>query len=197
MEAKYNRNNIVMNVLTKVYQVMVLNILFIIFSIPVLTIGASTRALVACIRDMFGEGLDREIRTYFSYFKEDFKRSTITFLVLLVGYVIVAINLIYINHTGYLIGLIQLPVLAQLLLTHAMLSIVLLEWDFSIKKSLKVAWILGNKYVIRTAGFLGISYLFLKLSLRIPVLITFFYIPVIAIIQYFFCYKIIKDIKGE
>lgn len=197
MEAKYNSNNIVMSILTKVYQVMILNILFIIFSIPVLTIGGASRALVACIRDMFGDGLNREIRTFFSYFKEDFKRSTLTFLALLVGYIIVAINLVNINHTGYVIGLIQLPVLAQLLLTHAMLSIVLLEWDFSIKKSLKVAWVLGNKHVIRTAGFLGIAYLLLKFSLRVPVIITFFYVPIIAIIQYFFCYQVIRDLKGE
>ncbi len=197
MEVKYNPNNIVMNTLTKIYQVMLLNILFIFFSLPLVTIGAASKALTGCIRDMIKGELNHEFKTFFSYYKSDMKKSIISFLLLAIGYIFVGINLIYMARTSFIIGIIQLPVLIQLLLTHVMLNFVLLEFDLEVKKSIKVAWIMGNKHVIKVIGTLGLSYLLLKLGLRMPVIITFFYMPLIAILQYYFCYPMIQTLKGD
>ncbi|MCH4886177.1 DUF624 domain-containing protein [Acidaminobacter sp. JC074] len=197
MEAKYNRNNIFMTVMTLVYQLMLLNILFLVFSMPIVTIGASSRALAGCIRDLLRGELSHEFKSFLYYFKGKFKTSTLSFLLLLLGYCIVVINLTNVQSLGYLLGMIQLPVIIQLLVSHMMLSYVVLEWDLKTLKSLKLAWILGNRNIIKIIGATGLMYVILKLSLNIPVILIFFYMPITSIIQYYFCYPTILKVKGD
>jgi len=200
MEVKYNRENIVMKGLTVIYQIMVLNILFIVFSVPMFTIGASFKALTGSVKDLIEGDLTHEIKTFLYYFKSDFKKSTLTFLLLALGYGIVVFNLINVIHipsTGWLLAMIQLPVLVQLVFVHAMINYIHLEWDFKLFKSIKVAWVLGNRNMLRIVGSIGMAYLLLKLGLRIPLILMFFYIPLTSIIHFYFCYPMIKSVKGE
>lgn len=197
MEAKYSRDNIFVKVMTIVYQLMILNVLFIVFSLPVLTIGASLKALTGCVRDMIQGELSSEIRTFFSYFKEKFIQTTLSFVFLAIGFGVVLFNFSYIKLTGPVIGILQILVFVQLLLTQFMISYVLLEWDFPLFKSLRIAWIIGNKNMIQIIGCAGIGYLMLKLSLRIPILVIFFMMPLTGMLKYWFCYPLIRKLKGE
>lgn len=200
MEAKYNGENFVMKGLTIVYQIMVLNILFIIFSVPMFTIGASLKALTGSVRDLLQGDLNHEFKTFFYYFKSDFKKTTLSFLLLALGYFITLynfINVIALAKVGWLLAIIQIPVLVQLLFIHFMINYIHLEFDLKLFKSIKVAWILGNRNMLKIIGSIGISYLLLKLGLRIPLILIFFYVPLMAIITYYFCYPTIKSVKGE
>jgi uncharacterized membrane protein YesL len=200
MEAKYNGENFVMKGLTIVYQIMALNILFIVFSVPMFTIGASLKALTGSVRDLLKGELTHEFKTFFYYFKSDFKKTTVSFLILAIGYIIVAYNFIMVvnvSKVGWMLAMIQIPVLVQLLFTHAMINYVHLEWDFKLLKSLKVAWVLGNRNMLKIVGTIGMAYLLIKLGLRIPMILIFFYIPLLSIIHYYFCYPLIKSVKGE
>lgn len=197
MEGKIDYRNGIMSVLTIVYQVMLLNILWLVFSIPIITIGASTKALVGSIRDMIKGDFNHEIKTYFFYFKSNFWKTTLVFLLQLVAYAIVLVNLIMMPEVSWLLTWIQLPVLVQLLITTTIINYILLDFDLSVFKTIKVAWIIGNRNIIKSIGVVVIIYLFLKLSLGVPFIILFFFVPVAAILHYYFCSTSVESIKGE
>lgn len=197
MEGKIDYRSGIMSVMTIVYQVMLLNILWLVFSIPLVTIGASTKALIGSIRDMINGELNHEIKTYFSYFKSQFVKTTAIFLMLVVAYGIVVINLIMMPEISWMLTWIQLPVLVQLVVLTTMVGYVLLDFDIPMMKTIKVAWILGNRNIIKSIGVVVIGYLFLKLSLGVPFIILFFFVPLVAILHYYFCYESVKSVKGD
>lgn len=72
-----------MNFLNKVADIMILNILFIFFSIPVITIGASyTAAYYICFKMVKNEE-SYIIRGFWKAFRENFKQATIIWLIIL------------------------------------------------------------------------------------------------------------------
>lgn len=78
----FNINSPIMQFLTKVADLMILNVLTIIFSIPIVTIGAATAALHSCVEKV----LDDEgtlLKNYFRAFFSNFKQATLEWLLLL------------------------------------------------------------------------------------------------------------------
>lgn len=84
MRALFSPDSRLMRVMSRVGDLMVLNLLFLLTCVPVVTIGAASSSLyTVCFRF----GTDREgslIRTYFAAFREDFRRSTLLWLAALV-----------------------------------------------------------------------------------------------------------------
>lgn len=200
MEGKYNSDNIFFKVLTMLYQVMVLNAMFIVTSIPIITIGASSKAIFRCTRMMIKGELGQEFKTYFSYFKEDFIKVTLTTILLLAGYAAVIVNFIYarnIQGIGWLLTLIQLPVLLQLLLIHSHVFIIHDLFQLPLFKAIKVAWVMGNRNIVKVVGSLGIMYALVKLGLHMPIILVFFIFSFANLIQYFFYYESVKALAEK
>ena len=84
MRALFSPDSRFMRIMSRVGDLMVLNLLFLLACVPVITIGAAASALyTVCFRC----GTEREgrlIRTYFRVFREDFIRSTVLWLIVLV-----------------------------------------------------------------------------------------------------------------
>ncbi len=83
LKGLFDLDNPLMQFLSKVAQVLELNLLFLVCSIPVFTIGASLTALYYCF---FKEKDGQEgylIRKFFKSFKENFKQATLLWLILL------------------------------------------------------------------------------------------------------------------
>ena len=81
----YQSDNIVMNFLSKAFDLMFLGILWFVCCLPVVTIGASLSALhrvAAKILDDHGSGIFRE---FICAFRENFRTATVSWLPLLVG----------------------------------------------------------------------------------------------------------------
>ena len=83
MEGLFSPDSKFMRIMGRVADLMILNLLYLITCIPVFTMGAATTALyTVCFR----LGTDRErglIRSYLEAFKENFKQSTVLWLILL------------------------------------------------------------------------------------------------------------------
>ena len=83
MNGLFSPDSRFMRYLTRFADLMILNILFLLTSIPVFTVGASLTALYSVC---FRLGTDREgstFRDYFAAFKENFRQATSLFLLLL------------------------------------------------------------------------------------------------------------------
>ena len=64
-------------------QLVALNLLWIICSIPVITAGASTTALFYCTLKIHKDGDCRAFKDFFKSFKQNFKQSTLVWLLMI------------------------------------------------------------------------------------------------------------------
>ena len=86
MRSLFDTDGLLMRVLTKIADTVWLNILFLICSIPIFTIGASITALYYVSFKTIKDEEGYITKDFFRSFKENFKQSTIIWIVLLVLY---------------------------------------------------------------------------------------------------------------
>ena len=84
----FDLDNPVMRFLSRVADLLVLNLLFILCSIPIFTIGASITALYYCFFKMKDQEEGYLAKRFFKSFKENFKQATIRWLLLLILFLV-------------------------------------------------------------------------------------------------------------
>ncbi len=87
-------NNPIMRFLTAVFDLMALSSFWLIFSVPIVTIGASSAALYSAVYHHVRNGEDYLWHSFWSAFKENFKRSTLAWLVALAALVLLIVDAI-------------------------------------------------------------------------------------------------------
>lgn len=100
-----------------------LNIVYIITCLPIITIGASTTALYAMTIKMIHHEEGTLIKTYFRIFRENFKKATIAWIIVMVACAVIWAEYLVVVGTGnsgygsfYLfVGLIEIVLLALVL----------------------------------------------------------------------------------
>ena len=81
--------------MNRVSDLFLLNILWVICSIPIITIGASTTALYSVNLNLLSENEGHITKAFFKAFKENFKKSTAIWLIVLLTSTILGVNLIF------------------------------------------------------------------------------------------------------
>lgn len=86
------KDNVVIRFLNKVADLVVLNLLFVLCSLPIITIGASMTAMIAVsLRSVeYGDGY--VVKSFFHSFKESFKQATEAWIVNLLLFVMVFLD---------------------------------------------------------------------------------------------------------
>ena len=85
-------DNVITRALSKICDMICLNVLWVICSIPIVTIGASTTALYTVMLKMVRNEEGYIFRGFFKAFKENFRQSTIMWLILLVTSIVCFID---------------------------------------------------------------------------------------------------------
>ena len=138
-------------VVSIIADLIVLNLLFVLFSLPIITMGASTTALYGVTKKMAENREGYIFRNFFQLFKENFKQSTVMWIILLVAAMIPTVDLYIINSlektviTTALKGLMlaaALTVLLVFLYAMALQS----TFENTIKNTLKNAFLMGIGY---------------------------------------------------
>lgn len=138
-------------VVSKIADLIVLNLLFVLFSLPIITMGASTTALYGVTKKMAENREGYIFRNFFQLFKENFRQSTVMWIILLVAAMIPTVDLYIINSlektviTTALKGLMlatALTVLLVFLYAMALQS----TFENTIKNTLKNAFLMGIGY---------------------------------------------------
>lgn len=88
----FNPDSRIMIFLSRVADLVILNILWLICCVPVVTIGASTTAMYHVIRHWQKDSVSSIMRDFFQSFKEDFKQATPVYLILLIPTAAVVMN---------------------------------------------------------------------------------------------------------
>ena len=84
MSSLFNMDSPIMRFLSRVCDIMILNILCIVFCIPIITAGASVTAMYTVTLKMVRGEESYIFKGFLKAFKENFKQSTIIWLILLV-----------------------------------------------------------------------------------------------------------------
>lgn len=84
MRNLFNLDNPFIQFLSRLSDLMVLNALFIVCSLPIVTIGASACALIRVCQDITYDSDSHLVRSFFRAFKSNFKQATIVWLLIVV-----------------------------------------------------------------------------------------------------------------
>ncbi len=97
MNRLFNYENPVMQFISKIFDLIVLNLFFLLFSIPVVTMGASLSALYyVSLKILRGE--DPYIwQNFFKAFRQNFKQATLVWVILLVASALLGMDFYIIN----------------------------------------------------------------------------------------------------
>ncbi len=84
MKSMFDPNSPLMQLLTKIADLIILNVLWILCCLPVFTVGASTAAMYRVTLKMAADEEGPILKEFFHGFRENFSQGTLTFLILLV-----------------------------------------------------------------------------------------------------------------
>lgn len=93
MKSLFNLDSPVMQFLNKVADLVILNILWLVLCLPVVTIGASTTAMYRVTLNMIRDQGGGVAKEFFRAFRSNFKPATLIWLILLVPSAVVVMNL--------------------------------------------------------------------------------------------------------
>lgn len=113
MNRLFNLDSPIMQFLSRVADLVILNLLWLVLCVPIITAGAATTALYRVCLDMAAESDSGIVSTFFRTFKREFKPATLTWLVLLVPTILCALN-IWLLLSGALNASIIMPAICLL-----------------------------------------------------------------------------------
>ncbi|GHV38600.1 hypothetical protein FACS189490_00780 [Clostridia bacterium] len=149
------------------------SVLWIAFSIPIVTMGASTTA-VFYVMTRRAAGKEQYIfRDFFASFKRNFKVATPVFLCLLLISVLLIINIMNIGVMGNMAGImlpIQYCVLLEVIFVSLYIFPVLSRFDMKFTQLFKSAFFMANRHLLTTV---------LCLAALIAVILAVYLMPIL------------------
>ncbi len=201
----FNLDSPLMVFLTKVANLMILNILTIICCIPVVTAGAAITALYYVTIKMARGDDPYIVRSYFKSFKENFKQSTIIWLIMLVVIAIISVDWWVIfnmmsGNAAKAMKVVIFIVTLFLLLTGLYVFPVLSRFENSIKATIKNAFLISFLNLPRSVLIVLIHLLPVGIILVTVQAMPFVFllgIPVVAYLSSMLYVKIFKRFEPE
>ncbi len=152
---------------TVIYNLLVLNLLWVLFSLPLVTIGASTTALFYVTGKIVRkENIQSILSAFWKSFKLNFKQATIIWLIIIAIFFLLFIN---IQNIGLMGGMaryiypVQLVALLELFIINIYVFPLLSRHHITVLGGLKAAFYIGNRHLLTTimclAVFPGLYYL--------------------------------------
>ena len=99
MSGLFNYDNPVWRFIGKFWDVLIVNLLWMICSIPIVTIGASTTAMYYVTLRLVRDEDGYTIKSFFKSFKENFKQATIIWLIFLAAIMVLGFDLYFVIMT--------------------------------------------------------------------------------------------------
>lgn len=207
LQGLFNYDNPVWRFIGKLGDLILLNILWLICSIPVFTIGASTTAVYYVTLKLVRDEDDSTIKSFFRSFKSNFKQATVIWLIMAASGAVLAFDFWF-----FMTG--QMPVSGVLktvltAVSGGMVLIYLFIFTYvfplqsrfynPVKRTMFNAFFMSIRHLLQTIGILVIDvgiiageYLSLFYFPQISMLLFLFGMPLIAYVNSFFLTAIFK-----
>ena len=161
-----------MNFLNKVADIMILNVMFMIFSIPVFTIGASFSAAYYMGFKMVKNEETYIMKGFWKAFKENFKQATAMWLIVLVILCVLTVDYRIIAYSGIELG--QWTQIAMVTVTMILLMGVVFMFP------LQARFINPVRYTIKNSFLMALSHLpttVLLIAVYAVPVVVFYFVP--------------------
>ena len=116
-------NNPIMRGLVAIFDLIVLSVLWVIFSLPVVTMGAASAALYHAVYHHVRKGEDYLFNSFWSAFRENFKRQTLCWLVPLALLALLTVDAIILRSMYLHTDLLCIEILYAVLAIFAFVSV--------------------------------------------------------------------------
>lgn len=150
MHTLFNPENKFWNFMGKITDVACMSILWLITSLPIITIGASTAAFYSFTLDAIQDNEGRVLSSYFSAFRENFKKSTLIWLIQLLTMVFMAVNLFaawnfYLAKGALGLGVLSMALCGMLIVmgTGVFVYPIVVCYDFPVKKIIADSFVMA------------------------------------------------------
>jgi len=130
---------------------LILSLMWILFSIPLFTIGASTAALFYVSTRRIAEREGYITSDFWHAFKSNFKKATKLWLMVFVAAFVLIFNIFNVQHVGRmgpLVGIAQIIFLIQLWFICIFLFPMTARFDMGIKQTIKSSFFMGNRHIL-------------------------------------------------
>lgn len=195
MKGLFNIEGVIYKIMTMIYQLVILNLLWCVASIPVITVGASTTALFYVVGKIVRKEEVHEFRDFIKSFKNNFKQATCIWLILCAAYLMIYTNLSFLEHYSSMEGLmlvVQLPVLAMVAIVTVFVFPLLSRYESNVMAIIKVSWILGIKHIFSCLASLAIIAAAAFMTSLVPALFLMIFISSAALGIYMVFNKILE-----
>lgn len=178
---------------TLVFDIIFLNFLWFIFSIPIFTVGASTTALFYVMGKKVRNEDGYIWRDFWKSFKLNFRQSTVIWLILLVAFLIARFNLsnsYLFGNMGKVLVVFQYAVLLQLIFITIYVFPLLSRFYMSIAGVIKMAFFMANRHLLTTIVCIVLLVAIFLLTWTVPVFI-FVAVSLYALSSAYFIEKVL------
>lgn len=199
MKNIFNLDNRFFTFMGKVADVMILNLLFIITSIPIITIGTSLTALYSVSLKQSAGTSSYIVKEYFFAWKTNFKQSTIMWIFSLIAFSLLFMNLTL--KTDGTTSLVMRFIMILSMILYLMITLyafpLLAKFDNTIKHTIVNAFLMSLRHFLTTCTLFGTAAFFVLITIAYPPMIELtsmawflFFFAIIARIQASFLTKI-------
>lgn len=189
LQGLFNYDNPVWRFIGKLGDLILLNILWLICSIPIFTIGASTTAVYYVTLKLVRDEDDSTIKSFFRSFKNNFKQATAIWLILLAAGIVLGFDFWF-----FVSGQMAIGGAAKVVLTAGsggllLIYLFILTYVFPlqsrfynpVKRTLFNAFFMSVRHLLQTVGIIAID-----LGIVAGTYFGFFYMPQIAMLLFLF-----------
>jgi len=181
----FNIDSPLMKVLNIISNLVIINLLTVLFCIPIFTAGAAFTALHYCSLKIVREGDTSIVKQYFHSFKDNFRQATAIWFIFIVAYLAIAGDcyLMYSNPTAFstIISVMLLAVGILLSLTLVNVFAILARFCNTVIGTIKTAFIFAMSHFLRSVVVLILS--------AFPLLLAYQFEPLLPIFL-FFCFSL-------
>lgn len=163
MDSFFDPNGKLMDLLWKPIHIMFLNLLWVLFSLPIVTIGASTTALYSVLIKMRNGKEGKLLRDFWAAFKENFRQATVIWLIIALAAFVFTTDVVFFVNMGGTFGLLAAMLFLGLDVALAVMSLYVFPiqavFENPIIKTLKNALLLPPRHLGWTVLLLGLTVL--------------------------------------
>ena len=163
MEGIFDPSGKMMDLLWKPIHIMFLNLLWVLFSLPVVTIGASTTALYSVLIKMRNNKEGKLFRDFWDGFKGNFRQATILWLIILAAAFVFTTDIVFFLNMGGSFGMVAAMLFVGLDVALVVMSLyafpIQAVFDNPIAKTVKTALLLPPRHLGWTVLLLALAVL--------------------------------------
>ena len=183
-----------------VADVVILSLMWIVFSLPIVTAGAATSALfyVTTRRIAGREGYITS--DFWTGFKSSFKRATILWMIIFVFVVLAGFNLLNLDIVGGMVNIIlpaQVILLAQIALISVFLFPATARFDMGLVQTIKSSFYMANRHLLTSITCVILMAALIAASIFVHGLILFLIPGVYAMLSSYLIMRIFKRYRPE